>query len=515
MSMPIPIYTNPCMVSTRIPSIFYLAGVAEPSSGILEVHTIDLSNISSPKVTIFGLNQSQAWLKSAPKHCHAFLGDQGTNTNSPFHIQQLSSDFTNGAHVFSNGTVENPFRIDNVKFNFAKNFAIVGVTGRYAFAMVHATTPVGSEWLSVRLETSTAVETHYRFDTSINATTPFYYDLGSPQPVQMAGISLTQKAFAVNLADTAYVFDQAADGSMVLYSINPSQSTALQKVTMNGTPPPFAQYMTAATSSSYIALYSVDNNASRINLFDIGSKAWTGSTPLYTSSGSLPSPTNGTTPDGSSAPLGAIIGGAVGGVVLIALVLFFVIRHRRGGYKKADGNEAVSQTIEYYDHEMPKLAENYVVQQPEPHRLQQQQQQVPYMLPQVAHALPQDDYAMSPQPSHYRTHTAPNLVYATSNIQSPMTNIPVYEVQSMVGATQDPYLQPYTYAPPTAGSTHASPTFLQEQVAQSYEGVTEGSPLTTYESVPKVRGSPQATIVSTNVLSESSQSVPRNPQMNS
>ncbi|KAF9316353.1 hypothetical protein BGZ91_005584 [Linnemannia elongata] len=483
MSMPIPIYTNPCMVSTRIPSIFYLAGVAEPSSGILEVHTIDLSNISSPKVTIFGLNQSQAWLKSAPKHCHAFLGDQGTNTNSPFHIQQLSSDFTNGAHVFSNGTVENPFRIDNVKFNFAKNFAIVGVTGR--------------------------------FDTSVNATAPAPYELGSPQPVQMAGISLTQKAFAVNLADTAYVFDQAADGSMVLYSINPSQSTALQKVTMNGTPPPFAQYMTAATSSSYIALYSVDNNASRINLFDIGSKAWTGSTPLYTSSGSLPSPTNGTTPDGSSAPLGAIIGGAVGGVVLIALVLFFVIRHRRGGYKKADGNEAVSQTIEYYDHEMPKLAENYVVQQPEPHRLQQQQQQVPYMLPQVAHALPQDDYAMSPQPSHYRTHTAPNLVYATSNIQSPMTNIPVYEVQSMVGATQDPYLQPYTYAPPTAGSTHASPTFLQEQVAQSYEGVTEGSPLTTYESVPKVRGSPQATIVSTNVLSESSQSVPRNPQMNS
>ncbi|KAG0043188.1 hypothetical protein BGZ89_006545, partial [Linnemannia elongata] len=133
----------------------------------------------------------------------------------------------------------------------------------------------------------------------------------------------------------------------------------------------------------------------------------------------------------------------------------------------------------------------------------------------VAHALPQDDYAMSPQSSHYSTHTAPNLVYATSNIQSPMTNIPVYEVQSMVGTTQDPYLQPYTYAPPTAGSAHASPTFLQEQVAQSYEGVTEGSPLTTYESVPKVRGSPQATIVSANVLSESSQSVPRNPQMNS
>lgn len=272
---------------------------------------------------------------------------------------------------------------------------------------------------------------------------------------------------------------------------------------MNGTPPPFAQYMTAATSSSYIALYSADNNASRINLFDIGSKAWTGSTPLYTSSGSLPSPTNGTSPDGSSAPLGAIIGGAVGGVVLIALVLFFVIRRRRGGYKKAGGNEAVSQTIEYYDHEMPKLTENYVVQQPEPHQLQQQQQQVPY-------TLPQDAYTKSLQSSHYNSHVDPNLVYATSNSQSMMTNLPVYEVQSIVGVNPHPHLQPYSYAS-TVASTRSSPTLFQEQASHSYEGATEGSPLTTYETVPKVRGSPQATISGTTESPDSSHLAPRNP----
>ncbi|KAK3835334.1 MAG: hypothetical protein JOS17DRAFT_772686 [Linnemannia elongata] len=300
--------------------------------------------------------------------------------------------------------------------------------------------------------------------------------MAPPQPVQMTGISLTQKAFAVNLADTAYIFDQlcslyltdihiqllnlplslsykAADGSMLLYSINPSQSTVLQKVTMNGAPPPFSQYMTAAASSSHIALYSVDNSASRINLFDVGRKAWTGSTPLYTSSGYLPSPTSGSSPDGSSVSLGVIIGGAVGSVVLIAPVLFFVIRRRRGGY--------------------------------------------------------------NPQSSPYNTHIDPNLIFAANNIQSPMTNLPVYQVQPIIGVNSDPYLQPYSYAPPTVVSTHASPTFLQAQAAQGYEGATEGSPLTAYEPVPKVRGSPQAAIFITNVSSESSQAVPRIPQMNS
>lgn len=99
--------------------------------------------------------------------------------------------------------------------------------------------------------------------------------------------------------------------------------------------------------------------------------------------------------------------------------------------------------------------------------------------------------------------------------KSPMTNLPVYQVQPTVGVNPDSYLQPYTYAPPTVVSTHASPTFLQAQAVQVCERATEGSPLAAYETVPKVRGSPQATIVSTNVSSESSQSARQNPQMNS
>lgn len=109
---------------------------------------------------------------------------------------------------------------------------------------------------------------------------------------------------------------------------------------MNGTPLSSTQHITAAESSSHIALYSVFNNVFRINLFDVGSKAWSGNTPLCTSSGTFPSLNHGASPNSSSAPLGAIFEGAVGGVVLIALVLFFVIRRRHGGYKKADATEA-------------------------------------------------------------------------------------------------------------------------------------------------------------------------------
>lgn len=108
MSTPIPIYTTPCMVSTRVPSTFYLAGVSERSSGLFEVHAVDLPNISSPKVTILGFNQNPDWGSSAPKYCSPFLGDQGANSNSPFHLQQLSRDFPGDTHVFPSGMIEPP-----------------------------------------------------------------------------------------------------------------------------------------------------------------------------------------------------------------------------------------------------------------------------------------------------------------------------------------------------------------------------------------------------------------------
>ena len=40
--------------------------------------------------------------------------------------------------------------------------------------------------------------------------------MDAPLPVEMTGIKLSPKAFAINLADTAYVFDQEVSPSYVL-----------------------------------------------------------------------------------------------------------------------------------------------------------------------------------------------------------------------------------------------------------------------------------------------------------
>ncbi|KAG0280958.1 hypothetical protein BGZ96_001364 [Linnemannia gamsii] len=246
--------------------------------------------------------------------------------------------------------------------------------------------------------------------------------MDAPQPVEMTGISLSPKAFTINLADAAYVFDQE--------SLDWSHPSLHQQC-----------YPPIPTNYTYL--------------------------------------TNDTSSDASSlsTPLGAIIGGVVGGVVSIALVLFFVFRRRREGYQKADASEAASQEIEFFDHhKMPELATNYVVMQPKPH-LHLQNQVVSTLPP------PHDAYAMSPQTPCYNSHADLNLVHAANNIQAP---IPVYhEVQPVVKINPDSYLQPYTYATPTVVSMHSSPTIFQAQVAQDHDQFLDGSPLTVYEPLLK------------------------------
>ncbi|KAG0215495.1 hypothetical protein BGX33_001168 [Mortierella sp. NVP41] len=360
-----------------------------------------------------------------------------------------------------------------------------------------------------------------------NSTTVI--ELSAPQSVQMTGIVLTSKAISATLGDStdsAYIFDQATDGSLALYTINPSKSYTLQKVAMSGTIPSSARTMTAAASGSQIALYATENGTSKLSIFDIASGTWTGSTPIYAGSGTLPSPTNGTSPISptsdslSHIPLGAIIGGIAGGVVLIALVLFFVIhRRRRRGYKHAAAAE-VPPAVVYHDHDIPKLTNNYVVHQPEQQHYTQQQQ---------VYTLPQDVYAMTPQQQQqYYAPVDPNNTY-NNNRQSSIS-LPAYQTQPIgVVAVAEPYLQPYTYTyiPPTIVPSHPSPTIFQAQaqaqatvaasaaaIAAAAIAATEGSPLTAHESAaPKVRGSPQATTVSMDMPPGLSMSAPRNPQM--
>ncbi|KAF9125539.1 hypothetical protein BGW39_007315 [Mortierella sp. 14UC] len=551
MSTSLPVYTNPCLVPSRIPAAFYLAGVSDQSSGRLLTHSIDLSNINNPIVTPLVSVQHEKWNNAAPKHCSPFLGDQASNANSPFHFQQFSNNDPYDANIFPNNTIETPSAFRNTAFISAKNYVIVGASGHMSLALAFVNTPVGTNWVGVSLDAASAENNLVRsqigndptaspmlsigtytasatfptsgraivfdqdgrgyiyavtgVDTSeiVNATEVIR--LAAPQPVHRNEISVTSKAFAVNLGEAAYIFDQSLNGSLALYTINPNVSPVLQNVPMAGTIPSFAQFMTAAASNSQIALYSVENGSSRISIFDVASRAWTGSTPITSGNANLPPSTNGEASSPSDSPLGAIIGGVAAGVVVLALVAFFFVRHHRRRYKKADVVEAAPQTIVYHDHEIPKLAGNYVVQQPEPH--------------QVAYAFPQDVYTMSPPPpqsqqQYYSTLIDPNTAY-TASLQAPTnTNPAIYQVQPVVGMSADPYLQPYTYALPTVVPPHPSPIF-QAQVAQAHDvTVMSGSALTLHDTAPKVRGSSQVTLVSMTGSPKSLKSAPRNPQMN-
>ncbi|KAG0271326.1 hypothetical protein BGZ95_000874 [Linnemannia exigua] len=554
MTTPLPVYTNPCLVASRVPTTFYLAGISDQSSGRLLTHSIDLSNINSPIITPLVSVQHARWNSAAPKYCSPFLGDQASNLNSPFHFQQFSNNGPYDTNIFPNSTVELPSAFENMAFVSAKNYVIVGAGGHLSFALAFASRPVSSYWVGVLLDATSSESSSVGSDIGNDpsgspmlsigtytpgATTPtsghaivFEPDgkgfifaatgidsslianstevlrLAAPQPVHRNENNISSKAFAVNIGESAYIFDQALDGSLVLYTINPSVSPVLQVVPMTGTIPSFAQFMTAAASNSQIALYSVENGSSRISMFDVASRAWSGSTPVVSGNATFPpQTTNGGPPSSSSSSLGVIIGTAAAGLVVLALVAFVLVRRRRRGYKKADIVEAAPQTIVYHDHEIPNIAENYVVQQPELH-----QHQVSYTLPQDVYVMPSPQM---PQQQYSTTPIDPNMAY-TSNFQAPTGNDhAMYQVQPVVGMSADPYLQPYTYAPPTIVPTHPSPTIFQAQVAQMHnETLLGGSALTVHDTAPKAHGSPQATLASMAGSPESSRSTPRNPQMN-
>ncbi|KAF9924986.1 hypothetical protein FBU30_005150 [Linnemannia zychae] len=327
-------------------------------------------------------------------------------------------------------------------------------------------------------------------DTSQIANSNEVLRLGPSQPIDMSGIVTTSKAIAVNVDEVAYIIDQEPNGSLVMYNINPSRSSLLQRVPMGGNVPSFGQSMTAAGSVSNIALYSIVDGSARISVYNIPGQTWTGSTPISTNSSSPSSlPTsNGNTSTSSPAPLGAIIGGAIGGIVLIALVLFFVFRRNRKGLKKVDSSDELTKGIIYHDHKMPMLAEGYVVQQP-------------YVT-----------YAPFPQDS--ATYNLPiqqfQPVSATALIGAGDSYIP-----QPIGTMSGPYLHPYTYSPPVVTVSQSPPAVLTAQTIQTPEGSVsvEGSPLRAYESTPKMRGSPQSTVTSTDTPADTFMNAPRNPQM--
>ncbi|KAF9910730.1 hypothetical protein EC991_005715 [Linnemannia zychae] len=144
--MNIPSYSNPCIISTSTTSsTIYLVGVSDTTQGLLEVNTVDLSNLSNPHSTLsFAISNPFQWSNTAPKICTSYPGYQPAMT-SPFngviHIQQFGVEWSKDAIVFPNiGKIVTSSEFDETAYPDPKLFATVGNAGLSQFVLTMTNT---------------------------------------------------------------------------------------------------------------------------------------------------------------------------------------------------------------------------------------------------------------------------------------------------------------------------------------------------------------------------------------
>ncbi|KAI1294484.1 hypothetical protein EDD11_008121 [Mortierella claussenii] len=507
MSVAVPAYTNVCIAPDRSGLAVWLIGVSTANEGRLEAYSVNLANINSPTATLIA-NQTDlfSWSSQAQRACFSYPGN-AASLNSPIVMQQFGpkSYFTN---VYPNGTIDLATNFIGVGFVSPKTFSLTGAVGGLDWftAVANVTNlQTNSPWTGVRLNGTLAVSSvrdflisqyptpnpllsvgtyvstsntpaqgyHIVFDnigggvvyTTLDSSAPITIDqqdrilsLSNPQNVDMGGIKLTASAVPITMAGVGYILDQALDGSTVLYSINPSQSAKLQRVSVQGNVPPFSPSIAATALNAQIVIYGASSSSvttSTFNAFDTVAGTWSGPglvkayIPPATPSGSpSATPTSGNSSSGSNdsnkAPLGAIIGGVVGGLVLIALIAFLFIRHRRKP-TKATTVEATSAAAAgagagaALDHHGKN--DNYLSGAPPMHQnyglVQQNQQQVQFQPHQQQQQSYNPHHSFIPQ--MYGVNPTKDSYTVPQQQQSPM----IFQQQ------QQQQQQPYSYTPPT------------------------------------------------------------------
>ncbi|KAF9154410.1 hypothetical protein BG015_001033 [Linnemannia schmuckeri] len=382
--MSIPNFQNGCIAPSNSGSNVYLAGVS--TAGTLAVYSVNVANPNSPTVTPLATNTYSAWSSLSKKACISFPGLQGT-ANAPFLVQQFGVRSTVQVNIYPNGTTWGAFSFNGIAFVSPQlyNYAGASKESVWITAATNNTYSAGGPWTGMRLNATdmyatiadpvlsnypsatalvsvgTYIPTSYTpaqgytivFDllgggsiyttlnTAVSLTgTDRVTSLSSPRAVDMGGIKLTVNVIPVTMVGVAYLLDQALDGTTVLYSIDPSKDNKLQRVAIPGSAPLFSPNMQATVLGSQIVTYGSGSGSttSPFNIFDTITAAWSGpglvvpSPIIPTSTSTYPSPTVTLPKDSeteSKTPIGAIVGGVVGALVVIALIAFFVIRNRR------------------------------------------------------------------------------------------------------------------------------------------------------------------------------------------
>ncbi|KAF9920239.1 hypothetical protein FBU30_009973 [Linnemannia zychae] len=427
MSTTIPNYPNPCLAADEANSAVYLVGVAPAIQGRLEVNYISVININAPTSSPVGTQVNTLhWSSGAPKAC--FIYPSKAFANSPLAVYQFGENLSYNTVIAPNGTIVKPSGFVENSFLSPKLFALTGSVGAFNWflAMTNDTSP----WAGIRQNFTdpgydlydlgltnyptkaplVAVGTYsvvanppskgyavvfdqsgqgeiFAAEGSVLATISndiHVTILGLPTAVQMNSIKLSAQAIPVTMTNTGYLLDKASDGSTVIYSIAPGSSANLMRIDVNGGRPPFVASMAATAMNNQIITYSPSISGSpTFNSFDTTTMTWSG--PGLMTDGDKP-PIN---PDpAKSTPLGAIIGGAVGGLLVIAIAIFLIVRYRRknqqnkstenpsAAHQPKSGNNTNNGIGGQKDHleDLPQMqyAQYY---QAQPYETQQKQQQ--------------------------------------------------------------------------------------------------------------------------------------------
>ncbi|KAF9337054.1 hypothetical protein BGZ91_009672 [Linnemannia elongata] len=306
--------------------------------------------------------------------------------------------------------------------------------------------------------------------------------LSSPQQVNMSGVRLTSNAIPITMGKVAYIMDQASDLSVRLYSLNPSQSSNLMPVPVSGKVPMFSSFMATTVMNGNIILYSISGGGvAAFNSFDTNALTWSGpnlmvpETPPYPPNPSYPSsPPSSTILSPAScpgsgcptnkSPTGAIIGGVVGGLVLLAIAAFFLIRYRRNSNKNTFGAVPVSST----DTESQNMGAVSPMQQNKHQSVllppYEQQQQGPMQMQQWRTSDPYHLFnPQEPNPSEGGASPTMHLV------RQPQQTSPVnLWSQPQEDATGQAHIQPNIYLHPSVGS----PQQIDTGIDTSYSSAT-------------------------------------------
>ncbi|KAK3828675.1 MAG: hypothetical protein J3Q66DRAFT_435168 [Benniella sp.] len=378
----VPSFENACIApAVTGPSDVWLLGVGY--AGRLEAYIVSLANLNAPSARLIAAQvDSDAWTGLAERGCYPFVNTMN-DPNSPILMQQFGI-LSYGTYVFPNGTIGPTGYFTNTTFVSPKMFSLSpAVDGINWFNALTNKRSIytNSRWTGIRWRSNWALDArgsrdnalteyptdtpllsvgtfelkasgsnsgyHTVFDTygsgmvystvassaPINNTFDNLLTLANPQPVDMNGITLSEKSIPVTMNSVGYILDQASDDTTMVYAISPSRDATLRRVGALSDVLPFKSSMAASYMNNKIVVYSSQGKPV-FNTFDTVTRKWSGPG-LVKSQLQVSDDLDDTS---SKMPLAAIIGGVVGGLVVIAVAVFLIIRHRRK--TRSPGNSA-------------------------------------------------------------------------------------------------------------------------------------------------------------------------------